>query len=109
MNVQAIGATEATLQAAVADLDSLQALRRIVMLLESQANVDSGGRQRVAVDTFGATASLPVVSSITSVSTVATVATVANIAAMASVDHRQFIDVAQSAFATCLRSKLLFS
>ena len=76
------------------------------MLLESQANVDSGGRQRVAVDTFGATASLPVVSSITSVSTVATVA---NIAAMASVDHRQFIDVAQSAFATCLRSKLLFS
>jgi hypothetical protein len=103
MNVQAIGATEATLQAAVADLDSLQALRRIVMLLESQANVDSGGRQRVAVDTFGATASLPVVSSITSVSTVA------NIAAMASVDHRQFIDVAQSAFATCLRSKLLFS
>ncbi len=106
MNVQAIGATEATLQAAVADLDSLQALRRIVMLLESQANVDSGGRQRVAVDTFGATASLPVVSSITSVSTVATVA---NIAAMASVDHRQFIDVAQSAFATCLRSKLLFS
>jgi hypothetical protein len=55
------------------------------------------------VDTFGATASLPVVSSITSVSTVA------NIAAMASVDHRQFIDVAQSAFATCLRSKLLFS
>ena len=57
MNVQAIGATEATLQAAVADLDSLQALRRIVMLLESQANVDSGGRQRVAVDTFGATAS----------------------------------------------------
>ena len=106
MNVQAIGATEVTLQAAVADLDSLQALRRIVMLLESQANVDSGGRQRVAVDTFGATASLPVVSSITSVSTVATVA---NIAAMASVDHRQFIDVAQSAFATCLRSKLLFS
>ena len=106
MNVQAIGATEVTLQAAVADLDSLQALRRIVMLLESQANVDSGGRQRVSVDTFGATASLPVVSSITSVSTVATVA---NIAAMASVDHRQFIDVAQSAFATCLRSKLLFS
>jgi hypothetical protein len=106
MNVQAIGATEATLQAAVADLDSLQALRRIVMLLESQANVDSGGRQRVAVDTFGATASLPVVSSITSVSTVATVA---NLAAIASVDHRQFIDVAQSAFATCLRSKLLFS
>ena len=103
MNVQAIGATEATLQSAVADLDSLQALRRIVMLLESQANVDSGGRQRVAVDTFGATASLPVVSSITSVSTVA------NIAAMASVDHRQFIDVAHSAFATCLRSKLLFS
>jgi hypothetical protein len=106
MNVQAIGATEATLQAAVADLDSLQALRRIVMLLESQANVDSGGRQRVAVDTFGATASLPVISSITSVSTVATVA---NLAAIASVDHRQFIDVAQSAFATCLRSKLLFS
>ena len=106
MNVQAIGATEATLQAAVADLDSLQALRRIVMLLESQANVDSGGRQRVAVDTFGATASLPVVSSITSVSTVATVA---NLAAIASVDHRQFIDVAHSAFATCLRSKLLFS
>ena len=106
MNVQAIGATEATLQAAVADLDSLQALRRIVMLLESQANVDSGGRQRVAVDTFGATAALPVISSITSVSTVATVA---NLAAIASVDHRQFIDVAQSAFATCLRSKLLFS
>ena len=106
MNVQAIGATDATLQAAVADLDSLQALRRIVMLLESQANVDSGGRQRVAVDTFGATASLPVVSSITSVSTVATVA---NLAAIASVDHRQFIDVAQSAFANCLRSKLLFS
>ena len=97
MNVQAIGATENTLQTAVADLDSLQALRRIVMVLESQANVDIGGRQRVTVDAITAGLVLGTVNSVT------------NLASIANVDHHQFIDGAQNMWANSIRSKLSFS
>jgi hypothetical protein len=97
MNIQAIGATENTLQTAVADLDSLQALRRIVMLLESQSCVDISGRQRVTVD------------AITGGQTIGSVQTVSNLSTIANVDHHQFIDTAQNMWANAIRSKLSFS
>lgn len=100
MNSQAIGATEATLQNAVNDLDSLQALRRIVVLLESQACVDSGGRQRISLDGVNAGLTIPQISNISSVSLVT------NLAAIANMDHRQFMDGAQTTFANAIRSKL---
>ena len=93
MNVQAIGATENTLQAAVSDLDSLQTLRRIVALLESQACVDGGGRQRVTVDA----GTLPAVT---------TISTVSNLATVAGWDHHQFMDAAQNCFANSIRRQL---
>ena len=93
MNVQAIGATENTLQSAVADLDSLQALRRIVALLESQGCVDAVGRQRVTIDA----GTLPNLSTVASVTALGTIA---------GWDHHQFMDAAQNCFANSIRRQL---
>lgn len=62
MESQSIGATESTQQAILADADAIVLLRRIVKLMESQQVVDSGGRQRIAVDAF-----TPVIAAVTTV------------------------------------------
>jgi len=101
--VNATGASEVTQAAILNDADSLQYLRRIVALLESQANVDSGGRQRVTVDAFANNAILQ------SLTTVATVSTVNNVATIASLDNRMYQDTSQTMYNTGIRSQLAFS
>ena len=98
MNTQAIGATETTLQSAVADLDTLQALRRIVVLLESQACVDSAGRQRIAVD--NATSASPLFTTLSGTNTVN------SITQLFGLDQRQLADAAQTCFANTVRRQL---
>lgn len=73
--------------------ESLILLRRIVKLLESNAVVDAGNRQRISLDA----------------STVTLTANVSNLGTIASQGLQQFVDVARNAYANGIRSKLNFS
>ena len=97
MNSQAIGATEATHQAILQDVDAQRYVQRSLMMLASLGVVDSGGRQRVTVDAFGATAVLA------QVTVVPTVSSVTNIAGYIGVGSRLFVDLSKMAFSQCLR------
>ena len=97
MNSQAIGATEATHLAILQDVDSQRYVQRSLMMLASLGVVDSGGRQRVTVDAFGATAVLA------QVTVVPTVSSVTNIAGYIGVGSRLFVDQSKMAFSQCLR------
>jgi hypothetical protein len=80
-------------------------LRRIVKLMESQATVDVANRQRIAIDAVGAGITVPV-------SIGAALPAGANTIGSVNIglaDHRQFIDMARTAYNTGIRSKLTFS
>ena len=96
--------------------DSILYLRRIVKLMESQATVDSGNRQRITLDSLGPataiTTTVPVSGSLTTagtVSTVTTVTTVSAITTMLGQNQQAFQDVARNTFANGIRANLTFS
>lgn len=98
--------------------DSLQYLRRIVKLMESQAVVDSGNRQRITLDSIGTgtavTTTVPISGSVTASGTVtANLAAgsnaVGSITAIDGYNHQMFQDFAKTAFATGIRNNLIFS
>ena len=76
-------------------------LRRIVKLLESQATVDIANRQRIAIDA--------VTSGVTIGATLGAGANTVGNVTVGLMDHRQFIDVARTAYNTGIRSKLTFT
>lgn len=84
--------------------ESIILLRRMVKLLESNAVVDAGNRQRMAVEVMP-----NVVIGSGTVTTVSTVSSVTNIAALAGAGSSQFIDIARNTYANAIRSKLIFS
>ena len=96
--------------------DSIIYLRRIVKLMESQATVDSGNRQRITLDSLGAataiTTTVPVSGTVTSnigTGTLAAVTTVSAITTVLGQNHQAFQDVARNTFANGIRNNLIFS
>lgn len=96
--------------------DSILYLRRIVKLMESQAVVDSGNRQRVTLDSLGTgtaiTTTVPVSGSLTTAGTVSTVTTVTTVSAITTLlgqNQQMFQDVARNAYANGIRANLTFS
>jgi len=83
----------------------LEMLSRLVKIAESLQVVDAQQRQRVAVDTFSAAATLPTVST---VSGVTTVTTLANATAIAGMDREQYINTAKNTYANSIRTGLTF-
>jgi hypothetical protein len=97
------GATEATQQSILSDLDAIVLLRRIVKLMESQAAVDVANRQRVTVDAMTSNMTL---TNLTTVTTVTTVSTVAAQTSLAGMDREMYINQARVAYSTGIRAKL---
>jgi hypothetical protein len=106
--------------------DGIVYLRRMVKLMESQANVDAANRQRISLDTIPAGVTLPtvtnvgtvgVVSSITAgtITTVGTLTTITNAVPVGNVatfdghNRQMFQDVARNAYANGLRQNIIFS
>jgi hypothetical protein len=97
--------------------DSVQYLRRIVKLMESQAVVDSANRQRMTLDSLGTgtaiTTTIPVSGTVTSTVTGATLAAgaaaIGSITAIDGQNHQMFQDFAKSAYASGIRQNLIFS
>lgn len=96
--------------------DSLQYLRRMVKIMESQAAVDSANRQRITIDSLGTgtavTTTLPVSGTVTATVTGATLG--AGTAAIGSVNidgqgRQMFQDFARQAYNSGMRSNLIFS
>lgn len=87
--------------------DSVILLRRIVKLMESQATVDAGNRQRITIDSLGTgtaiTTTIPVSGTVT-----ATVSSAA-ISTMAGQNQQMFQDVARNAYANGIRQHLIFT
>jgi hypothetical protein len=100
MILNATGATEATAQSILADMEALTLFRRIVKLLEGQAAVDSANRQRVTVDALSAGMTLTTLTTVTTVSTVAAQTT------LAGMDREMYINQARVAYSTGIRAKL---
>lgn len=90
-----------------ATAEQILLLRRIVKLLESQATVDVGNRQRITLDAITAGVSLPAVTAITNALPAGT-NTIGSVN-IGGADHRQFIDQARTAYNTGIRGKLTFS
>jgi hypothetical protein len=82
--------------------DSIVLLRRMVKLMESQATVDAGNRQRITIDSLGTGtavgATLPISGSVT-VGTIGTVNTVTNMGTLAGQNQQMYQDVARNAYA----------
>jgi hypothetical protein len=99
--------------------DSIVYLRRMVKLMESQATVDAGNRQRITIDALGGaavTTTVPVSGSVTATvaSTTLTAATAgiitnATIATIAGQNQQMYQDVARNAYANGVRNNLTFS
>jgi hypothetical protein len=96
--------------------DSIILLRRIVKLMESQAVVDSGNRQRITLDSIGTntavTTTVPVSGTVTA--TVAGATLAAGSATIGSVliagqNQQMFQDVARNTYANGIRQNLIFS
>jgi hypothetical protein len=85
--------------------EQIALLRRMVKLMESQATVDAGNRQRVSLDAAPATVTVAQATASNLNVTLGGVSTV-NIAGY---NQQQFIDVARTAYNTGIRSKLTFS
>jgi len=75
--------------------DALLLIRRLVKLCEPLANVDSAGRQRIAVDA--------------TIATVSTLTTINSIPSFLGMNQQQFSDNARTAYNTGLRNNLNFS
>lgn len=93
-----------------ATAEQILLLRRIVKLLESQATVDVGNRQRITLDAITAGVSLPTVAAVTAITNAlpAGTNTIGSVN-IGGADHRQFIDQARTAYNTGIRGKLTFS
>ena len=100
--------------------DAIGYLRRMVKIMESQAAVDSGNRQRITLDSIGTgtaiTTTIPVtVSSGTITATVTGATLAAGAAAIGSItaidgqNHQMFQDFAKAAYASGIRQNLIFS
>lgn len=96
--------------------DSLQYLRRMVKIMESQAAVDSANRQRITLDSLGTgtaiTTTVPVSGTVTATVTGATLG--AGTAAIGSVNidgqgRQMFQDFARQAYNSGIRGNLIFS
>lgn len=88
-------------------------LRRIVKLLESNAVVDVGNRQKITLDAITASLTLGTVSTVTAVTAISNALpsgtnTLGNVT-VGGMDDKQFIDIARNAYANGIRSKLTFS
>lgn len=87
--------------------DAVVYLRRMVKLMESQATVDAGNRQRITIDSLGTgtavTTTIPVSGTVT-----ATVSSAA-ISTMAGQNQQMFQDVARNAYANGIRQNLIFT
>lgn len=92
--------------------DSVVYLRRIVKLMESQAVVDSGNRQRITLDSIGTgtaiTTTVPVSGTVTT-SLAAGANAIGSITAIDGYNHQMFQDFAKTAYATGIRNNLIFS
>lgn len=101
--------------------DSVVYLRRIVKLMESQAVVDSGNRQRITLDSLGTgtaiTTAVPVsgtvaigagAAAIGSVTLGAGTNAIGSITAIDGQNHQMFQDFAKTAYATGIRQNLVF-
>ena len=75
--------------------DALALIRRLVKLCEPLANVDTGGRQRVTVDS--------------TINTLTTVTTVANMTSFLGIGQQQFTEPTRTAYNTGIRQNLTFS
>lgn len=80
--------------------DSVIWLRRVVKLMESQAVVDVGNRQKITLDSITAGLTL---------STVSTVSSVTNVVTLASQGQQMYQDPARNAYANGIRQNLTFS
>jgi hypothetical protein len=111
--------------------ESITYLRRMVKLMESQATVDAGNRQRISLDTIPAGVTLPTVTTVGTVSaitagtitTVGTVSTitggtittitnavpVGNVATIGGLGDQMFQDPARNAFANGIRQNLVWA
>lgn len=100
--------------------EQLVLLRRLIKLIESQSATDLANRQRITVDNIAAGLTLGTVTTVTGVTTVSAVTAITNalpagtnniggITQIAGADHRQFIDMARTAYNTGIRSGLIFS
>lgn len=87
--------------------DAVVYLRRMVKLMESQATVDAGNRQRITIDSLGTgtavTTTLPVSGTVT-----ATVSSAA-ITTLAGQNQQMFQDVARNTYANGIRQNLIFT
>jgi len=80
--------------------ESIPLLRRVVRLLESQANVDSANRQRIILDAISGGLTLAALTTVTQVG---------NIQAVVGVGQQQFADPSRTCYNVGIRSKLIFS
>jgi hypothetical protein len=89
----------------------------MVKIMESQATVDSGNRQRITLDSLGTgtaiTTTVPISGAVTITSgTVTTVSTVTNVSAVGTIagqNQQMYQDVARNAYANGIRQNLIFS
>lgn len=80
--------------------DAIVYLRRMVKLMESQATVDSGNRQRISID--ATTVTQPVSGTVT-------VASITNLATLSGQNQQMYQDVARNAYANGIRQNIIFS
>lgn len=97
--------------------EQLVLLRRLIKLIESQSATDLANRQRITLDAIAASLTLGTVTTVTTVSAVTGITNalpagtnnIGGITQIAGADHRQFIDMARTAYNTGIRSGLIFS
>ena len=93
--------------------ESIVYLRRIAKLLEPSSTVDSGGRQRVTLDTITAGATLPTVTTVTTVAAVTAITNAlpagANLLGYIGMIGDTRIDFARNTYANGIRRNLTFT
>ena len=91
--------------------DSLTYLRRIVKLMESQAVVDAGQRQRITLDAVTAGVALPAVTAITNALPTGAnvIGSLTNLTTLAGQNQMMYSDPARNAYANGVRQNLIWS
>lgn len=89
-------------------------LRRLIKLIESQNATDLANRQRITIDSITAGVALATVSAVTAITNALppgtnAIGAITNVQQLAGADHRQFIDIARTAYNTGIRSRLNFT
>jgi hypothetical protein len=85
-------------------------LRRIAKVLETTGSADIAQRQKITIDAITANLTLATVAAVTAItnSLPAGANTIGNVT-VGGMDHKQFIDIARTAYANGIRNKLIFS